>query len=135
MPAAAAAAAAREKMATPDTPLFVKTHDLVVWIFNHTQRFPKSLRHSYSVRLEQAALDFEEAILAANVARGQDRRRWLTRADGRLLVLRSLIRYTLDWKLLGDHQHRYAAEAIDELGRLLGAWLKGTDRPSPARSA
>jgi hypothetical protein len=122
-------------MPTPDTPLFVKTHDLVVWLFNHTQRFPKSLRHSYTFRLEQAALDFEEAILAANVARAEGRRRCLERADARLLVLRALLRYTLDWKLLGGNQHQYAAEAIDELGRLLGAWLKGSDRPSPARSA
>jgi len=122
-------------MNPPDTPLFVKTHDLVVWLFNHTQRFPKSLRPSYTVRLEQAALDFEEAILAANAARGDARRRWLEQADGRLLVLRSLIRYTLDWKLLGGNQVQYAAEAIDELGRLLGAWLKGTDRTAPARSA
>ncbi len=122
-------------MPTPDTPLFVKTHDFVVWLFNHSQRFPKSLRHSYTVRLEQAVLDFEEAILAANASRGEGRRRWLERADAKLVILRSLLRYTIDWKLLGGNQYQYAAEAIDELGRLLGAWLKGTDRTSPARSA
>ncbi len=122
-------------MNPPDTPLFVKTHDFVVWLFNHTQRFPKSLRHSYTSRLESALLDFEEAILSANAHRGDARRMWLERADARLIHLRSLVRYTLDWKLLGGNQVQYAAEAIDELGRLLGAWLKGTDRTSPARSA
>jgi len=123
---------------TPDTPLFVKTHDFNIWLLHHSQRFPKSLRHSYTARLETTAFEFEEAILMANSLRGRARQAWLLRADGRLIVLRSLLRYTLDWKLLGGHQFEYAAEAIHELGRLLGAWLKtvkGTDRTSPAQPA
>jgi len=52
------------------TPLFVKTHDFNLWLIQRTQRFPKNLRHSYSIRLENLAFDFEEAILMANQARG-----------------------------------------------------------------
>lgn len=52
------------------TPLFVKTHDFNVWLFQHTQRFPKHLRHTYTNRLESSALGFEEALLPANAARG-----------------------------------------------------------------
>ena len=116
------------------TPLFMKTHDFNVWLINHTQRFPKSLRQSYTLRLESAAIDFEQAILMANSLRDHERHLWLLQADGRLVLLRSLIRYALDWHLLGGKQIQYAAEAIDELGRLLGAWLKGIDRIAPAGS-
>lgn len=80
-------------MGHPDTPLFVKTHDFNVWLFQHTQRFPKHLRHSYTKRLESLALEFEEALLMSNAARGQVRSRWLERADGRLVCLRALLRY------------------------------------------
>ncbi len=97
------------------TPLFVKTHDFNVWLINHTQRFPKSLRQSYTLRFESAAFDFEQAILMANSLRDHERYLWLLQADGRLVVLRSLIRYALDWHLLGGKQIQYAAEAIDEL--------------------
>ena len=88
-----------------------------------------------TLRLESAAFDFEQAILMANSLRDHERYLWLLQADGRLVVLRSLIRYTLDWHLLGGKQIQYAAEAIDELGRLLGAWLKGIDRIAPAPTA
>jgi len=44
-------------MPTPDTPLFVKTHDFIVWLIRHTQRFAKNLRHSYTNRLESAAFE------------------------------------------------------------------------------
>ena len=61
----------------PDTPLFVKTQDFLVWLLRHSGRFPKNLRHSYTVRLESALFDFQEAILMANCVRGRQRSQWL----------------------------------------------------------
>jgi hypothetical protein len=65
---------------------------------------------------------------SANSVRGDARRRWLEVADGRLACLRALLRLAYDLELLGGTQVKYAAERVDELGRLLGAWKKGTDR-------
>ncbi|MCH7725070.1 MAG: four helix bundle protein [Planctomycetes bacterium] len=75
-------------MRIPDTPLFVKTHDFLLWLLLRTQRFPKHLRHSYTLKLETMALDFQEAILMANTVRGSERLTWLDRADGKLICLR-----------------------------------------------
>jgi hypothetical protein len=75
-------------MSSPDTPLFVKTHDFLLWLIRHTQRFPKNLRHSYTLKLELMAFDFQEAILMANAVRGQSRSNWLATADGKLVCLR-----------------------------------------------
>jgi hypothetical protein len=111
-----------------DTPLFVKTHDWNLWLLQRTQRFPKHLRHSYTGRLESLAFDFEDRLLLANGARGRERREHLEIADTLLVRLRSFLRYAVAWQLLGAAQMRYAAEQLDQLGRLLGAWLKGTDR-------
>jgi hypothetical protein len=122
-------------MPVPDTPLFVKTHDFLLWLIRHTQRFPKNLRHSYTNKLESMALTFQEAILMANAVRGAARSDWLARADGRLVCLRALLRLAFALELLGGNQVKYAAERVEELGRLLGAWRKGTDRMAPARPA
>ncbi len=117
--------------AIPDTPLFVKTHDFAVWLIRHTQRFPKNLRHSYTHRLEETLLSFQEALLMGNAERGEARLRYLVRADGKLVCLRALLRLAVALQLLGGLQIKYAAERIDELGRLLGAWRKGTGRTAP----
>jgi hypothetical protein len=74
----------------PDTPLFVKTHDFLLWLVRHTQRFPKNLRHTFTHKVEGMALEFQEAILMGNAEGGEARGRWLVRADGRLLCLRAL---------------------------------------------
>ena len=115
------------KMEIPNTPLFVKTHDFLVWLIGRSQRFPKNLRHSYTARLENLALEFNEALLMANTARGRTRSRWLAVADGKLVCLRALLRLAYDLKLVAGTQLKYAASQVEELGRLLGAWRKGTD--------
>jgi len=115
-------------MAIPDTPLFVKTHDFNVWLLKHTLRFPKPLRMSYTGPLETLALEFEETLALANTLRGTDRQQVLAVADAKLLALRLRLRYTLDLKLLAGNQFHYAAQCLDELGRLLGAWRKGANR-------
>ena len=113
---------------TPNTPLFVNTHDFLLWLLRHSQRFPKNLRHSYTLRLETAGFEFQEALLMANAVRGTQRSQWLGRADGKLLCLRALLRFSYDLELLAGTQSLHAAQLVDELGRLLGAWRKGTDR-------
>ena len=42
--------------------------------------------------------------------------------------LRALLRLAYDLQLLAGTQVEHAAQLVDELGRLLGAWRKGTDR-------
>ena len=51
-------------MKTLDTPLFVKTHDFILWLLKHSARFPKYLRATLTVRLENAAFDFQQQIHA-----------------------------------------------------------------------
>jgi len=115
-------------MTIPDTPLFVKTQDFILWLIRHTQRFPKNLRQSYTTRLESTMFDFQECILMANTVRGKRRAELLDAADGKLLFFRGLLRLAGALELLGGNQIRYAAQSVDELGRLLGAWMKGMDR-------
>ena len=117
----------------PTTPLFVKTHDFIVWLFHHSARAPKRLRHSYTQRVESSALEFEATILRANAARDEKRGEFLSIADGELAVLRSLLRYSVDFQLLDRGSERHAIRCLDELGRLLGAWLAATARSPVSR--
>ena len=110
------------------SPILVKTHDFNVWILNHSQRFPKNLRYTYTARLENGCFEFQRRLVAANQLRGGLRRDQLELADAELACLKTLLRYTLDFQLLGVRQFEYASQCLDEIGRLLGAWLKVTNR-------
>ena len=48
----------------------------------------------------------------------------LQNADLHLNLLRASLRLALELKHTTPKQYRYAAEHIDEMGKLLGGWLK-----------
>lgn len=112
----------------PSTPLFTKTFDFLKWLTRMTNHFPRSRRFDVTKRLMDAALDFQEHILEANARRGKMRSEKLKTADVDLDKVRVYLRlsYQLEWMTEGQYNH--AANLVTELGKLTGAWRKGTDK-------
>ena len=55
------------------TPIFTKTFDFVTWLLSVTNHFPRSQRFVITRRLLDAALDFQEYLVDANIHRGKAR--------------------------------------------------------------
>ena len=104
--------------------IFTKTYDLLTWLMSITEGFPKSQRFVLAKRLQDAALDFYELIVRAR--RVPDRAEVLFEADLKLEQLRLYVRLCADpkLKLLNPSQYEHGARLIDEIGRLLGSWIK-----------
>jgi len=71
-------------------------------------------------------LTIQEALLDA--AYGLKRREALERAQSKLNTLRYLLRLAKDLKLLGVEPYGFAAEKMEELGRMIGGWRKAAER-------
>lgn len=108
--------------ATEDLRIFVKMYDFVLWSANHTAKFPKSARFSFSVRIENKLLDFMDLILLAN--RMTNKIPSLSQADSLLEQLRILFRLSNDMKFINLNSYEYASKELNEIGRYLGAWIK-----------
>jgi four helix bundle protein len=108
------------------TPLFTKTFDFVTWLLAATNHFPRSQRFYVTKRLLDAALDFQELLVDANVCRERARLAKLDLADAELDKVRLYLRLAFRWKWLSQGQYGHAAQQVTEIGRLLGAWKKGT---------
>ena len=111
-----------------ESPLFVKTHDFLLWLFRTTAKFPKNLRHSLTEDLENSALRFRRYIGNALRYRGQRRRDAFDDADAELDMVRELLSLVAELKVLDKRRYAHAVESTAELGRLLGGWRKGTGR-------
>ena len=113
-----------------DTPIFVKTYDWSLWLFQKTTGFPKRFRHTLTHRLEADTLEFERVLVRANRRRDGDRARLLDEADALLDALRLNVRRCYDLRCLAANAYEFAAKALNEIGRLLGAWQQATARQS-----
>jgi len=108
---------------TAQSPIFAKTHDLLMWLLQHTAKFPKSERFRMAKRVEDSAFRFYDLIARATKS-GDKRRSVLLEADLELDRLRLNVRLCVELKLLNVEQYEHAASRLVEIGRLLGGWIK-----------
>lgn len=105
------------------SPLFTKTTDFILWLLEHTERFPKSERFRMGKRLEDSVFQFYELLIEATRSTKR-KRQLLIQADVELEKLRLYVRMSQRRKLTSLPQYHFAAGVLVELGKLLGGWLK-----------
>jgi hypothetical protein len=106
----------------------VPPYDLLVWLLPRTQKFPADQRFVITKRLQDAALDFQEALFDANALAGSARLLRLQQSDAHLNKLRLYLRLAHTWTWLSTGQHEFVSKHVAELGRLLGGWIRQTKR-------
>jgi len=106
--------------------ILTQTYDLLTWLIPQCERFPKSQRFVVTQRLQDAALDFQEAIFDANARSGDQRLSHLQAADAHLNKLRLYLRLSRQWSWLSSGQYEHASRMVASLGRLLGGWIRQT---------
>jgi hypothetical protein len=107
--------------------IFNRTYDLLHWLLPKSQRFPKLYRSTVTQRLMAAALDFQEAILEAQLYQEKIRLRHLRAADVHLSKLRLYLRLIHQWGWLTPGQYEHVSRMVAEIGRLLGGWIRQTE--------
>ena len=110
-------------MVEEQSPIFSKTYDFILWLLNHTEKFPKSERFRMGKRIEDTAFRFYETLIAATRSRTRER---LLSADLELDKLRLFLRLSHARHLTNRDQYHFAAACLVEIGKLLGGWLKTT---------
>jgi hypothetical protein len=104
--------------------IFARTFDLLTWLLPHCEKFPKAQRYFVVQRLGDAVLDFQEALFRANAQRGEQRVSHLRDADAHLTTLRLYLRLTFQWRWFNVGQYEHVSKMIEEIGRLLGGWMR-----------
>jgi len=107
-----------------ESPVFVHTYDLLLWLIPQVQKFPRAHRFGLAERIQRLALDFQDSLVAAGKSKAEERRIHLHKADIELEQLRTHIRLAQDMDLFTVRQYEHVSRLLTETGRLLGAWIK-----------
>lgn len=107
-----------------ESPIFTRTHDLILWLVPQSAKFPREHRFTLAKRVQDAALDFQETILEAGLCGTRPEAEFLARADVDLAKLRCYLRLCKDLKLISLGQYEHVARMVLEVGRLLGGWRR-----------
>jgi len=85
-------------------------------------KFPRNQKFVLGDRIETAALDVLDALIAATYTRG--RGSLLTDANLGLERLRFFMRLSCELRLIDTRRYEHAARCIDDIGRMVGGWVK-----------
>jgi hypothetical protein len=107
------------------SPIFVRTYDLLLWLIPRLLDFPRSQRGVMARQLRiQAFALYDVLVEAAMCPAGDDPLPELRRADAELTKLRTYVRLSHELELFSAGQYEHAARMLVEIGRLLGGWIK-----------
>lgn len=109
---------------TDELAVITKTYDLILWSCHHTGRFPRNHRFVLGERIERNLYDLLESLIRAKYSK--QRKELLDHANLGLEVLRFQLRLAKDLQCLKVDSYGFAAKAVDEIGRLVGGWLKSS---------
>ena len=107
-----------------ESPIFTRTYDLLCWLIPMTVKFPRHQRFVMAEAVQHTALQFQERLIEA--AKCANPLPLLGQADTELTKLRFYLRLCRDLELMSIGQYQHAAGMVNEVGRLLGGWIKAS---------
>ncbi len=109
-----------------DIPIFKKAYDLYKTFHEYRRLIPKQDRFSVFERCENTILDVIEGIMVASSEQGKEKLANLKRASSKLNMLRVFVRLMKDVKAIDGKKYVTLESIIDEIGRMLGGWIRST---------
>ena len=105
-----------------DLPIFVKWIDFLKWLLTTTEKFPKKIRFTFSDRINNLALDIVEELVDARYSRQKIVA--LRKVNLGIEKLRVLLRICYESKFLSHKSYEHAMYSLNEIGKMLGGWIK-----------
>jgi len=103
-------------------PIVTRWLDLTTWLLETTAGMPRQWRHSLVHRLDEEAL--QVLLLLTEAAYRRAKLEVLRETNLKLSRLRMLLEVAQRVTALSPGAHERAVLAVDEVGRMLGGWMK-----------
>ncbi|OHA26139.1 MAG: hypothetical protein A3C06_03945 [Candidatus Taylorbacteria bacterium RIFCSPHIGHO2_02_FULL_46_13] len=111
-----------------DIPILKRTYDLYKLFHEYRKIIPKQDRFTVYERSENVILDVLECFLEAGYSKSTHKLALLEKASVKLNALRFFIRLLKDTRSLDAKKYLALQTLIDEIGRMLGGWIRSTGR-------
>jgi len=109
-----------------EIPILKKSFELYKALHECKRLIPKHDRFTIYVRSEELLLNIIELLIEAGYAQKTDRAVILEKVSVKLNILRNFIRLMKEVKTFDAKKYVHFQELVDEIGRMLGGWIKST---------
>jgi len=114
-------------------PIFKKTYELYQNIYSLRLSIPKQDRYTLWQKVENTNLNILEGLLQASSLYKQDKLLVLEKVSIQLNMFRIFIRLMKDSKIINGTKYLNLQQKIDEVGRMLGGWIRSLKEPEQSK--
>ncbi|MBU4347267.1 diversity-generating retroelement protein Avd [Patescibacteria group bacterium] len=108
-------------------PIFQKSYDLAVRFFQETHSFSREHKFNIGQKIKDINLELLDWIIIANSEK--DKKPAFKEINLRVEKLRIYTRLCFDLKIIGIKKYEVLSKYIDEIGRMIGGWMKSDYGP------
>lgn len=109
-----------------DLPIFKKVYDLYKVFHSYRKTVPKQDRHTLWQRADIIILDLLEILITAINLPKNHKLPFLEKASSKLTIIRILFRLSYETKVIDNRRYLTLQEYINEIGKMLGGWIKAS---------
>lgn len=107
-----------------DIPIFKKSYDFYKILYTFRTTVPKMDKYSIWQKAEELTLEMIEGIISASYKQKFEKTVVLESVSLKLNILRTILRLMKDVKTIDNRKYVLLEEPLDEIGRMLGGWMK-----------
>lgn len=112
-----------------EAPIFIHTHDMLAWLTDHLENWPRTQRFFLAREVMTSASAFYQLLLQARKVPASERGQVLLQADVRLEMLKAFLRLGHDKRYMSVGQYAHVSKMLVEIGSELGGWRKSIPPP------
>ncbi len=105
--------------------VFVKWEQVLNWLLETVEKFPKNSRFTFGQRLINLSLDAMEYIIEASYKK--EKRQLLNELNICIEKIRIFIRLSETRHYISKKQYEYISNELYETGVMIGGWIKQQD--------
>lgn len=110
-------------------PALEAMYRFMLWLVPTVDKFPRRQKFLLGDRIQATALDVVERLIEATYTRS--RQTVLRDANLGIEKLRVLFRLAMDLRHLDPRRYEHAARELDEVGRMVGGWIRTDAQATP----
>ena len=112
-----------------DAPIVQRGYDFYRELYLVVEKMPKRDKYTLGEKLGKTTLDLMELLIAASYADKDKKLSPLHHANTKLDLLKILVRLAEGIKAVPSKKYLLLQEKLQEIGRMLGGWIRSTKAP------
>ncbi|TSC93568.1 MAG: hypothetical protein Athens101428_635 [Candidatus Berkelbacteria bacterium Athens1014_28] len=107
-----------------EIPIIQKVYDFYRELYLAVEKMPKKDKYTLGEKTQRATLDLIELLIEAGYQEKFKKRAILDRAAVKLDLIKLIVRLGQDLKAIPTNKYLSLEEKLQEIGRMLGGWIK-----------